>query len=103
MSATGGATGAECPNCGKDAVMVRGRCTNCGFVRDTSIRGLPARYVRGNSLSDDLDRFFWVALWIAPAVVLLVLGLVLALDVLLIIGVAIFVVPLVVKAALDWL
>jgi len=95
-------TGA-CPRCDRDAAMVRGRCPNCGFVRDPSVPGPPARFVRGPRLSDDLDDVFWIALWLAPVLVLAVLGFVLALDWLLIAAAVALVVPAVIRAALDGL
>jgi len=92
-----------CPSCKKEASTIRGRCTNCGFKRDPwAAPPPPPRYVGGGNIWEDLSDFGALLPWLVPAAALVIVALIVSLDVLFAAAAAVIVVPLAIRAALDW-
>jgi hypothetical protein len=92
-----------CSNCGKSTESIRGRCPNCAFLKHPEAAPpVVARRVGGGSVWDDLEDLTLLGLWLAPVLTLVVLGLVFSLDLLLVVGAVIFLVPPGLRALFDW-
>jgi hypothetical protein len=99
-------TAVNCPHCGRRAKVVGGLCSSCGVLLDASrapIGALEPRYVRGTSLWDDVEALAPYALWLVPAVGEIALGLLLSTAWLAIAGLAVLVLPMLIKALFDGL
>jgi hypothetical protein len=93
----------RCGSCGRDTKTIGGLCAHCGVLKDASQApraALEPRKLSKGSVWDD-PVLTVVLIVLAPAIALIVLGLVIGAELLLIIGILLLGLALVAKVAGD--